>query len=199
MIKILFLFSFSLLCAIPVSAQEKESPKTIKYDSFKIIWERNIFQPNRQPISARELVKDPTPVFVQADTISLVGSLLNENESFAFFSGTKPEYQAVVIKGGTIAEYRVASIRTDGVKLEKNQESIDLPVGMGLKKGDDGKWVITTVFKPSPSSGSMAPAAKMDNRDSPSGSNDTASKSGSSDTSDILKKLMEKRAKELKK
>lgn len=198
MIKKFLVILFSAICSMPLSAQEKKPTTGVEYNSFRIVWEKNIFNPNRLSRASREIVKDPTPV-KEADTISLTGSLLYEKESYAFFSGNRPEYQAAVIQGASIAEYRVALIQTDSVKLENNQESINLPVGMGLKKTEAGKWEVTTVFRPAAQSVSSNFSAIENRTDAGPGLGDSAPKSESAGASDILKKLMEKRAKELKK
>jgi len=118
----------------------------ISYESFRIVVERNIFDPGRSPgrpaRSEAPEVQSQTPA--QNDRVSLYGALIDGGTAVAFFSGTRDEYNRVARQGETIAGYRVIEIRTQSVELEKDGERIDLPVGGGLSRPGEGGWTVIT-------------------------------------------------------
>jgi len=165
-------------------AQTTNTVGRLDYPSFKIITDRNIFDPNRSPRSSRARTEGPKPARVES--FALVGTMSYENGTYAFFDGSGSSYRKAVKTGDTIAGYKVADISADHVKLEANGQQIELSVGVQMKKQDEGEWQLAGRAE---SFGASSPA--------PSATEKTDGASGGEE-SDVLKKLMQKREQELK-
>ncbi len=165
-----------------VAAQGRDFP------AFKLIDERNIFNPNRRPGSARgaegESVKP-----AKIDRFSLIGTLIYEQGSFAFFDGTEAQYRTVLKPSGTIAGFKLLEITPNHVRLNSASNTVDLPMGMQMKRQDEGDWqlVAETEIDGTPGSGS--------NADEKSSEESSGSEAGADE---VLKRLMQKREQESK-
>jgi hypothetical protein len=154
------------------------------YQSFKIITDRNIFDPNRSSRSSR--TKNDAPRPARVESFALVGTMSYENGTYAFFDGTGSSYRKAVKAGDSIAGHKIADISADRVKLEVNGQQIELSVGVQMKKQDEGEWQLAGRAE---SFVTTSPAtAASEKTDSASGGEE----------SDVLKKLMQKREQELK-
>jgi hypothetical protein len=173
-------------------AQSTNTPSRLDYQSFKLITDRNIFDPDRSPRSARNPRSDPRRP-ARVESFSLVGTLSYEKGTFAFFDGSSSEYRKALKCADTIAGYKVCEITANRVKLEANGQQIELPVGAQMRRQDDDDWAL------SESGGSSASTA------STLASNDKAESSSSStsgsdgEENDVLKRLLQKRQQELNK
>lgn len=208
---------FLWIClAAPVFAEEAKDESSPKagLDEFKLIWERNIFNPDRKkPLSDSEIVRPPAAP--QIDQFTLVGAMITETESFAFFDGSESAFRSVFKKGDQIAGYTIQEIRSDGVVLTQNDQPIDMPVGKAMERQDQGEWKVVEGARiarsgsrsSSDSRGSRSPSGsskRSDNAlrsgaDSKKDTSSTGDESGSDSQSDILKRLMEKRKQEMQK
>jgi len=124
-------------------AQESQSSTEQGFESYRIVVDRNIFDPNRRA-SRPERRSTPTEPVPQPDQLAVTGVLIHEGIEVAFFEGTKPEYSVDLKEGGTVAGYTVVQIRTDGLKLSKDGQEIELPVGSGLSRHDEGEWELSS-------------------------------------------------------
>jgi hypothetical protein len=156
--------------------------------SFRIIYERNIFNPNRSPrssgtpppVTRQEPERRPTP---RSESFALVGTMSYEKGSYAFFDGSSSQFRKVVQPDEAIAGFKVVSVTPKCVTLEHEGKTIELCVGMQLSKSDEEKdWRMQERPEAPASSGS-------------SSSSSTAS-SGDAGADEVLRRLMEKRAQE---
>lgn len=162
-----------------LASAPKASASKRDLSSFKIIMERNIFDPNRRSRTRAGVSEQPKPASV--DSFSLVGTMSYEKGKFAFFDGTGFEYRKAAKAGDTLAGFRVKEIGPKAVKLEANGKVLDLGVGMQMRRQDAGEWQMTG------RSDTYASAAPSDRSSASSGSE-----------SELLKRLMQQREKELK-
>ncbi len=160
-----------------VALREVRPVSSLDLRSFRMIWERNIFNPNRSP-RFREGPPRESGTPVRTESFVLVGTMSYEKGSFAFFESGSSQYQKVLETSNTIAGYKIAGITPTHVKLEStNGQPIELRVGMEMKRRGEGDW---TASERAESSGS--------------GSRSSASSSGSSgEDSEVLKRLLQKR------
>ena len=107
------------------------------FSAFKIITDRNIFDPNRRPRIAAQQAEQPI-----VDSFSLAGTMSYEKGLFAVFDGTSSDYHRVLEPGGSIAGYLVGEIRQDAVKLSSGTNELDLTVGMQMRRNEDGRWSV---------------------------------------------------------
>ncbi len=169
-----------------------------QFADFKLIHERNIFDPNRQPASVRKArVRAAIPTKVES--LALVGTLLSDKESYAFFDGSESKFRTVLKTSNSVAGLTLVGITTSSVKLLNQSNTVELPVGMHLKRQDEGEWELvagTGTFGTSSSSSLPTTTSTT------SSSSDSAAPapSGSSPGEDeIIKRLMQKREQELSK
>jgi len=164
-------------------AQSTNSPTNTDYQTFRIISERNIFDPNRSSRSGTGAgSRKPATV----ESFALVGTLSYDKGTFAFFDGSGSSYRKALKAGDTIAGYKIAEITAHRVKLMADSQTVELGVGMQMKRQDEGEWQLAGRAE---SFGSSSPTtASTDKTDSAAGGA----------ANDVLKKLMEKREQDLK-
>jgi hypothetical protein len=106
------------------------------FSAFKIVVDRNIFDPNRRP----RVASGPAPTIV--DSFSLVGTMSYQKGVFAVFDGTSSEYHKVLQPGGGIAGYTVKVIGQDTATLASGTNELELSVGMQMRRNEDGRWSV---------------------------------------------------------
>ena len=170
------------------NAQSTNDSSTTDFSSFQLIVQRNIFDPYRYPRSGRVSRRRDNG----APTFSLAGTMSYRKGMFAFFNGTSSDYQKAVQEGGTIAGYTVAKITFDGVQLQLNGKATDMKVGSAMRQ-DGGSWELTQPGEWTPSSETDTGTENQSTNETPAL---TLPTSGAS--SDVIKRLMERRQQELK-
>ena len=195
-----------LLLGAPLAmeAQDANPPSRRDYSAFRIIAERNIFNPNRSSRSGRSAARAASEGRVATPSFALVGTMCYEQGRFAFFDGSSSDYRKALEPADSIAGYKIAAITPGHVKLEStNGQPIDLAVGMQMKKQDEGDWLLVagtesskSVGHSSASAGSLDPSLAADNKTETAEATD-ADPAGPAD--EVLKKLMQKREQELNK
>lgn len=159
--------------------------------AFKIIYERNIFNPNRGPRASRRNEADaPKPVKIEG--FSLVGTLMSDKGAYAFFDGTEARYQAALQTSNKIAGYTVAAINPNFVTLRSPSNSFDLVMNMQMRKQDEGDWELTVATGSWNSTNSASSTNATVGASDEEGGNDAAADA-------VMKRLMKKREEELKK
>ncbi len=178
--------------AVPSAAPAPaEAPRPDSFEAFKIIAQRNIFDPNRSAPGRAPRVREEAPKPVRIDFLTLLGSMSYEKGQFAFFDGTRPEYRKSVKAGDSIAGYKVAAVLPNEVSLEAEGKTVSVPVGAQLKRLDDGEWKLNAVVE---SFGGASPSPETP---SSSGSSSTETKTDSSGgESDALKRMLMRRQQE---
>jgi hypothetical protein len=159
------------------------------YESFRLIAERNIFDPNRSPRVSRSSSGSEEPRRVpKVEAFALAGTMSFSNRHMAFFTSSSSSYQKALKPGDAIAGYQVAAVELDHVKLEKDGAKVELKLNQQMRREDDGPWQVsarTEVASSAPSAGGSTP---------PAGGG--AAPGVPAGASEALKRLMELRAKE---
>lgn len=163
--------------ARPGAADTNSPSSALDYPAFRLIVDRNIFDPNRAPRTSRPTAQPKT-----TDAFTLVGTMSYEKGVFAFFDGTSSDYKKALKPDETIAGYKVASISADSVKLAHDTNIVDLAVGTQIRRRDDGAW--------EKSASSETYSASASNNSS------SASSPPSGADNDVLKRMMMRREKE---
>jgi hypothetical protein len=181
----IFLSLFTV--TITASAQQTNTNTTaasrLEYSNFRIIAERNIFNPNRTSRTRSTQRDDRQP---RADTFSLVGTMIYEKGTFAFFDGTGSDYKQVLEPDGKIAGYVVKEILPHSVKLESGGKVVEMKVGAQMRKEDNGwRLLAQPEWTPPPT-------------DTTTAANSEAPADPGLEQNDVLKKLMQQREQELK-
>jgi hypothetical protein len=157
------------------------------YEAFRLIADRNIFDQSRSPRSARSTTTGGTLRAPRVESFALVGTMSYAKGDFAFFDGTSPQYRTVLKVGDTIGAYNVKEVASNQVKLSGKKQELELKVGQQLRREDEGEWQVSARSDSVTSLGSSSAAP-----------NESLS-SGTAEVSDVLKRMMEKREKELNK
>jgi hypothetical protein len=159
------------------------------FSTFKIITQRNIFDPNRSGM--RPEIRRHTPTRT-VDSIALVGTMSYTKGKFAFFDGSSSEYKKVLEPGANIAGYTVKDITGNAVTLAANGKEFQMKVGTQLRNQGDNKWQLS----------SHTDEPTNTESDSESGAGTATSSSlppaSSPEMSEVLKRLMQNRQQELK-
>jgi len=162
------------------------------YEAFKLINDRNIFSSTRTRSSAREENRSQ-PRRVRVDKFALVGTMSYFKGSFAFFDGSESGYRKSVKVGEKVAGFEIQSISQDIAKLVAGTNTVVLKVGTGMQREEEGDW------QPSASPGGFESASpKTEKSEKSEKSEGGSSEASGGGESEILKRLLEKREKELK-
>ncbi|MGD0745012.1 MAG: hypothetical protein ABSA45_07640 [Verrucomicrobiota bacterium] len=182
------------------SAQSNGVPGPMDYSAFsRFITERNIFDPNRfarNSASARQTyTRQPRSV----PTFTLVGTMSYEKGLFAFFDGNESSLRRVLYPSDTnsIAGFTLADITLAGVTLQTadGKQTVPMKIGEAMRQegtswqlaGQGGNYGGT-------SAGESAASVAADS----SSTETSAASSSTLEGSDVLKRLMQQREKELK-
>lgn len=182
-----------------------EIPKT-DYAYFKVVNDRNIFNPGRQPNRPDRPVSREVKRTPKVDAFSLVGTLRYEKGDMAFFDGSSSDYRKAHKAGDTIAGYKVLSISDAAVRIEAQGKVTQLKIGSQMRREDEGEWVFAEgpyaggITGSSGSGGSMSSGSGGSSTAAAStGSSTGGSSSGGGGSADeILKRLLQKREQEMK-
>jgi hypothetical protein len=152
--------------------------------SFKLIGERNIFNPNRASRASRASRATEKPKPVKTETFTLAGTMSYDKGDVVFFDSTSSEYRKAVKLNGQIAGHTITSISNQKVTLEKEGKRLELAVGGQLRRQDENPWEVV------PGSNTRLTEAKP---------GAAASSGDSGADNDIIKRMLQKREEELNK
>ncbi len=185
------LIALFLLLA-PTFTQAAEKPAG--YDTFQLIRTRPIFDPNRKPPKKEsDQPRAVTPSRPKSVHLALTGTMVTEARKLAFFTGSRSEFNKIVSVGEKLGDYTVATITASEVKLDQAGKPTVVTMGKRLQlEGTEADAVEPEPAPAAPAGTSATPAA--DGSAAPA-----ASPPSGGSPSDILKRMMERRAKEIKK
>ena len=191
-----YILALALAVTAAALAQSNNSPPgATDYAAFsRFVAARNIFDPNRQPhyTSSRPRTRTTTRTHSPSTpAFTFVGTMSYEKGLFAFFSGNSEELKQVLPVGKIIAGYTVTQVSQGRVTLAAADKKGNLQLRIGdVMRQENGKWELSGSGEvPAGDSASVAETASAPSSESP------ASTTPGSEN-DVLKKLMEKRAKE---
>lgn len=180
-------------------AEEKENMPAGDFETFKLILDRNIFDPDRR--GPREQRRERPPEPPREESFTLLGTMFYANKQLAFFDGTDTEWAGAVKMGESVAGHKLTKIGFDAIELEWNGESIELTVGSARAKRGDDPWSTQSGSDWSGNSGSSSSRSSSGrtygSRQS-EGVSDSETSGGDApapnlEANDILKQMMERR------
>lgn len=166
-------------------AGTETGPAGLGYAAFRIIVDRNIFDPNRY---ARHVDSGPRRPTTVIDSLTLVGTMSYEKGTFAFFDGTSSDYRKALKLNDLIVGYKVTKIAPNSVTLVAGTNQVDLGVGMQLRREDHGPWRVSN--QPASYAATSGPTSTNGVASATSTGSQAAA---SGDQSDIIKRLMQRR------
>ena len=196
-LRTIIILALALAGGFGAFAQTNNIPRATDFSAFsRFVTDRNIFDPNRQPHYTSSRTRPKTTLRTHspsAPAFTLVGTMSYEKGLFAFFSGNDADLKKVLPATGKIAGYTVVEIAPGRVTLTTTNtiEKLELKVGDVVRQ-ENGKWQLSgTTETPA---GESASATGTTN--APGSENPAATASPALEQNDVLKRLMEKRAKE---
>ncbi len=186
----------ALILAGGAFAQDSGRASGPSLDSFKLILERNIFDPDRAPARGpRQRAESPGDELPPVDALALIGAVVHDSTVVAVFTGSRDEYRATVRPGDTLAGMTVSAISTNGVALQLDGQRFELPVGSHLSRVGDGPWQVASGPMPEPrrrpGGGSLGGNSR---RNAPVTSAPSVSVGGADP--EVLKRMLERRQRE---
>jgi hypothetical protein len=179
-----------------VSAQVPASAKG--FDAYSIVRTRNIFDPLRNPFSAVIAVARPRIIAQQprrtVDFVTLTGIMVNNGKAFAFFSGSRPDYDKVMPANGDIAGAKLTKITPTSVEVNRGGKVIDIPVGQTMTF--DSSTPGATLASPADAASFSAPAAAA--VAPPPGTLPQTTTPLPGNLDDVMRRMMERRQQHLK-
>lgn len=162
-------------------------PQKQGFENYALVRTRNIFDPERQPGATNTAVasQTPQPTPSSTDYAALTGVMITAEKALAFFSGSRPEFNAVLSTKGNIAGAVVTRITPDSVEVVR-----------------DGKRTVVAVGQTVPLNASSvpgtAPASIPTSVASPLTNTASTPAPASADREALMRRMMEKRQQELK-
>ena len=126
------------------SVAQTNTPTRLDYAAFKVIADKNIFNPNRYARgsqNSRNTPRSTTPAS-RVESFTLVGLMEYEKGMFAFFDGTSSNYRKTLELNGEIAGHKLASATTQSVILTDGTNHFELRVGSQMRREDDSEWFV---------------------------------------------------------
>jgi len=145
----LFAIAVALLLGLTHSlAQQTNAPARASYDSFRMISDRNIFNPNRYARSSGSRTRTDSRPASRVEYFTLVGLMEYEKGTFAFFDGTSASYKKTLEADGTISNFKIGGLTPQQLKLVSGTNEFVMRVGMQVRREDEGDWFLTEANQP---------------------------------------------------
>lgn len=166
----------------------------LRFEDFAPILNNNVFNAHRQDRTRLDAEQErdqqrPIPI----DRFALVGTMHNEGQAFAFFTGTEPAFRSVIQVDQNIAGHTVVSIRNKTVTLSKGGNSFELAIGMEMNRQGEAEWKLNQnadgSWRNSASSKLELSNEQLKEREKPNAL--------TGDKADILKQMIERRKQEI--
>ncbi len=202
--KILLLAALFVASGFSAAAQTNSSAADTDYAQFtRFVSDRNIFDPNRVPHSPRSTTTTRTKPRTKPRTggmtgIALVGTMSYEKGWFAFFNAGDSDNKKVIAAGGEVGGNQVKEISATTVTLVgDDKKEFTMKIGDQLHQ-DGSRWKLSDNSSDSSSATTSEPQSTAEGNSSSSTTETPAAAAPSANLegNDILKRLMEKRAKE---
>jgi hypothetical protein len=197
--KIILLAVIAFVGNISASAQSNSNvPGDTDYAKFaSFVTDRNIFDPNRYLHNSRSTQTAKTRTRTRTRSagtpfIALVGTMNYEKGQFAFFNANDSDMKQILVTGDELAGYTVKEITATTVTLaDKDKKESVMKLGDQLHQ-DGNAWKLEGDASP----GAPAESAPASENESPAAATVETPASANIEGNDVLKRLMEKRAKE---
>ena len=186
----------NILAALLLLAGAQAVEKAPGFDTFRLMRTRNMFDPSRRPArtdtaSAPRTVAAPQN---RSSSLSLTGTMVTDGKALAFFNGTRTDYAKVLSVGDTIADCKITAIHPTQVEMERGGKPAVLAIGQQLQI--EGAPSDVPAAEPPPATAAApVPSAAPGDPAAPA----PAAPAPSNDKSEILRRMMERREKEMNK
>ncbi|MFZ9839031.1 MAG: hypothetical protein ACO3JJ_10910 [Opitutaceae bacterium] len=146
-------------------------------EAFALVTERNIFNPNRTARTRAAPEEKP----VRTEEVALVGVVGFGADTAAVFHSADPRLRGEAAAGGRLGDFSVVAVTPAGVELRAGERTYTLAVAQRLTRVEGGEW--TASAAPVPEVRARPEAAPVE---------------VPANASEVLKRLMKQREKQLK-
>lgn len=189
------------ICLLPTGAMAQQSAVKPSFDKYHMVQTRNVFDPDRRAMARPQAGPQNTggaasskPV-TRGDYVALTGIMVTEGRSLAFFSGSRTEYDKVLEVKGSVAGATVTKITPTNIEVQRDGKTITVAVGQTVPFDDSEPAAapapVAPALDPETVSATVPLPSTISSPSNPS-SNPTAP-----GTSDVLRRMMERRQREL--
>ena len=145
--------------------------------AFALVTERNIFNPNRTARTRSAPEEKP----VRTEEVALVGVVGFGADPAAVFHSADPRLRGEAAAGGRLGDFSVVAVTPAGVELRAGERTYTLAVAQRLTRVEGGEWTASAAPVPEVRSRPDAPPVEVP-----------------ANASEVLKRLMKQREKQLK-
>lgn len=193
-----------LMAQVELPSVQTQRPGAPEYETFSLILENNIFDPNREAASD-EPPPRPQPE-VRYDVIQFHGTLRDQDKVLAFFSGAGGVEGGPKAVGDAVGEFVVESIgeKEVSIKLEGETDARTLVLGAALERPEGGEWSESSrrlsdgaSRSPFRSSSSAPVTSRAPSSSSTETSGSESAESGAEDPASILEQMRRRRQEDL--
>ena len=172
--------------------------KVAGFDAFRLMRTKNMFDPNRRPARTEtaSAQRPGAPVRQnRSSSLTLTGTMVTEGKTLAFFAGTRADYSKVLSVGDTIADCKITAIKPTEVEMERGGKPGALAVGHQLQI----EGVPSDVTAEEPAAAASASGAPPADSTAAAPTPGPSAPAASNDKNDVLRRMMERREKEMNK
>ncbi|MGB8169799.1 MAG: hypothetical protein WCF18_20020 [Chthoniobacteraceae bacterium] len=168
------------------SSTKTEPPtKSTGFDAYKNVHGKNIFDPTRRGLRIETPTSTTSSSTSRGRSLALTGTMVTDGKALAFFGGSAAEGSRVISVGNSVANYKLTAIAPTQVSLEHEGKTITLDVGRQISfEGTSGDPAAAGPIVEA----AHEPSAEVTGAPSIPGV--------AGDKADILRRMMERRAKE---
>jgi hypothetical protein len=163
-------------------------------ETYRVIVQRNLFSPSRAAVVARpvSVVSEAPP---PTETVTLTGVVSLGGQLTALFSGPSPGLGGVRRPGERLDLGLVSAVDTAGVTLDTGADSgvLRLAVGQSLHRVVGQPWALSSDAAPA----GARPSAPSAAAGSVPAAGSAAEPAAAADSAEMLRRLLERRKKEL--
>jgi hypothetical protein len=122
---------------------------------------------------------------VRSERFALLGTMSYEKGRYAFFDGSSSDFRKVAKPADSIAGFKITEVAPTCVKLEMaNGQTLELCVGMQMKKQENENWQLAGKAEPAEGAGFRTTSSS------------SASSASGPESEEVLKRLQERREQE---
>jgi hypothetical protein len=123
-------------------AQTNSASRKASLSDYKVVYERNIFNPKRYARSTSERPREASRT-ARVETLALVGIMAYEKGTFAFFDGSSSDFKKALKLGEKVAGLELAGIEANSVTLKAGTNVLAIDVGSQLRRADGEEWSVS--------------------------------------------------------
>ncbi len=184
-------------------ATDPVAPPAAGFDAFRLARTRNIFDPERRAIVTENALRPATAS--RPDSIALTGTMVTPGKQLAFFTGSRSDFNKVIGVRDKIADCTITGISSTHIDLERGGKALVLVVGKQLALDATGAisaalaTPLAAPGDPAPSDSGASATALSTPPPPPAEGAAPPAPAPAGDKAEVLRRMMERRNKEMSK